>query len=32
MIAYAAVHRVGSRDLLREFHDSAIASHIPRCR
>ena len=28
MIAYAAVHRVGSRDLLREFHDSAIASHI----
>ena len=25
MIAYAAVHRVGSRDLLREFHDSAIA-------
>ncbi len=28
MIAYAAVHRVGSRDLLREFRDSAIASHI----
>ena len=28
MIAYAAVHRVRSRELLREFKDSQIAAHV----
>lgn len=28
MIAYAAVHRIGTRDLLKEIGDSQLASHI----
>lgn len=28
MIAYVAVHRVRSRDLLKEFHEPQIAAHI----
>ncbi|WP_301859624.1 phosphohydrolase [uncultured Megasphaera sp.] len=28
MIAYAAVHRIGTRDLLREFKDSTVTAHI----